>query len=78
MSLSVPCHDGLTRTTLKKKKKARTRFILLFKNLESCRHPWLMPVILAAQEAEIRRIAVRRQAWANSLQDPISKKAITK
>jgi hypothetical protein len=33
-----------------------------------------MPVILAIQEAEIRRIAVQSQSWANSLRDPISKK----
>jgi hypothetical protein len=32
-----------------------------------------MPVILATQEAEIRRIAVLSQPWANSLRDPISK-----
>jgi hypothetical protein len=32
-----------------------------------------MPVILAIQEAEIRRIMVRRQSHANSSQDPISK-----
>jgi hypothetical protein len=28
---------------------------------------WLTPVILAAQEAELRRIAVLKPAWANSL-----------
>jgi hypothetical protein len=42
------------------------------------RHPWLMPIILATQEAEIRRITVLSQAWANSSQDPISKKPIIK
>jgi hypothetical protein len=36
-----------------------------------------MPVILATQEAEIRRIG-SKPAWANSLQDPILKKPITK
>jgi hypothetical protein len=35
-----------------------------------------MPVILATQEAEIRRITI--QNWANSLGDPILKKPITK
>jgi hypothetical protein len=33
----------------------------------------LTPVILAAQEAEIRRIAVQSQPEANSSQDPILK-----
>jgi hypothetical protein len=33
-----------------------------------------MPVILATQEAEIRRITVQSQPQANSSQDPISKK----
>jgi hypothetical protein len=35
---------------------------------------WFMPIILAIQEAEIRRKPVQ----ANSLRDPISKKPITK
>jgi hypothetical protein len=33
-----------------------------------------MPVILAIQEAEIRRMAVQSQPQANSSLDPISKK----
>jgi hypothetical protein len=37
-----------------------------------------MPAILATQEAEIRRIAVLSQPLANSSEDPISKKSITK
>jgi hypothetical protein len=37
-----------------------------------------MPVILATQEAEIRRIAVRSQSWENSLKDPILKIPIAK
>jgi hypothetical protein len=37
-----------------------------------------MPVILATQEAEIRRAVVQRQPKANSSQDTISKKPITK
>jgi hypothetical protein len=30
------------------------------------------PVILTAQETEIRRITVRNPAWINSPQDPVS------
>jgi hypothetical protein len=48
-----------------------------FKDKEA-RHQWLMPVILATQEAEIRRIVGLKAAWANCLQHPISKKPITK
>jgi hypothetical protein len=32
-----------------------------------------MPVVLATEEAEIRRIMVQNQPQANGLQDPISK-----
>jgi hypothetical protein len=39
---------------------------------------WLTPVILATQEAKVRRIAVQSQSWANSLGDPILKRPITK
>jgi hypothetical protein len=38
---------------------------------------WVTPVILATQEAEIRRIVVQSQPWANNFRDPISKKPIT-
>jgi hypothetical protein len=37
-------------------------------------HPWLIPIILAIQEADIRRTA----AWANTSQDSISKTYNTK
>jgi hypothetical protein len=39
---------------------------------------WLTPVILATQEAEIRRITVQSQPQANSSRDPILKKPATK
>jgi hypothetical protein len=44
------------------------------KSKSLARWRWLTPVILATQEAEIRRILVWSQSQANSLQDPISKK----
>jgi hypothetical protein len=40
--------------------------------------PRLTPVILATQEAEIRRIEVQSQPWANSFRAPILKKPFTK
>jgi hypothetical protein len=39
---------------------------------------WLTPIILATQEAEIRRITVRSQSGQIVLQDPLLKKPITK
>jgi hypothetical protein len=37
-----------------------------------------MPIILATQEAEMRRIEVQSQPWQIVLWDPISKKPVTK
>jgi hypothetical protein len=37
-------------------------------NEKGARCPWLTPIILATQEAEIRRITVRSQQGANSLE----------
>jgi hypothetical protein len=37
-----------------------------------------MPVILATQEAEIRRMQFKEPAQANSSRDPVSKKPFTK
>jgi hypothetical protein len=37
----------------------------------SMRRSWFTPVILATQEAGIRRLVVQSQLWANSLRDPI-------
>jgi hypothetical protein len=37
-----------------------------------------MPVILATQETEIRRITVQSQSWQVSSRDPVSKTPITK
>jgi hypothetical protein len=34
--------------------------------------PWLKPIILAAQKAELRRIVVQSQPRENSSQSPIS------
>jgi hypothetical protein len=41
-------------------------------------HQWLTPVILATEEAEIRRIAVRSQPRQVVPQDPNLKKSFTK
>jgi hypothetical protein len=54
-----------------------TKKITFQKNYKA-RYQWLRPAIPATQEAEIRRIVVQSQLWANSSQDPISKKPITK
>jgi hypothetical protein len=37
-----------------------------------------MPVILATQEAEVRRITVQSQTWENSSRHPYFEKPITK
>jgi hypothetical protein len=37
-----------------------------------------MPVILATQETELKRIMVQSQPWTNSSHDPISKNPIKK
>jgi hypothetical protein len=37
-----------------------------------------MSVIQATQEAEIRRITVQSQPWANSSRDPVSQRPFTK
>jgi hypothetical protein len=46
---------------------------MLVKTMFTSRHLWFTPVILATQEAEIRRIVVRSQPWQIVLQDSISK-----
>jgi hypothetical protein len=51
---------------------------LVFKKVLGGRCWWLMPVILATQEAEIWKIVVWNQFQANSLQDPILKIPNTK
>jgi hypothetical protein len=49
---------------------------VFFKEVKPARCQWLTPVILATQEAEIRRIVNQSQSQANSLRNPISKKSI--
>jgi hypothetical protein len=49
------------------------RVELAGQELHTPRCQWLMPVILATQKAEIRKIVVQSQLGANSLGDPISK-----
>jgi hypothetical protein len=44
----------------------------VFKALDA-RHWWLVPIILANQEAEIRKIKVQSQSTQIVPQDPISK-----
>jgi hypothetical protein len=46
-------------------------------NPHKARCQWLTPIILATQEAEIRRILVQSQA-GQIVQDPVLKKPITK
>jgi hypothetical protein len=62
----------IARLCLKKAKRKR------LKEGVEARHWQLTPVILATQEAEIRRITVQSQPQANSPRDPFSKKPITK
>jgi hypothetical protein len=42
--------------------------------LQQAGHQWLTSIILATQEAEIRRITVRSQPGQSIPRDPISKK----
>jgi hypothetical protein len=42
-------------------------YLLLLKEMIWSRHWWLTPVILATQEAKIRRIVVKSHPRANSL-----------
>jgi hypothetical protein len=49
------------------------RWKFKIKILKWARHRWLTPIILATQKAEIRRMAIQSQPWANSSRDPISK-----
>jgi hypothetical protein len=75
--LLLSLFDGL-RTFNKYLLKSKMLLPCLLQRYKEAGHWWLTPVILATQEAEIRRIVVRSQFRANSLQDPISNKTITK
>jgi hypothetical protein len=46
----------------------------IIKKMQTARHRWFTSVIIAIQEAEIRRITIQSQLGQNSSQDPISKK----
>jgi hypothetical protein len=50
---------------------------LSIRNRAGARHQWLMPVILAVQEAEIRRIMAQSQP-RQTVRDPILEKPIAK
>jgi hypothetical protein len=50
----------------------------LFKKNVRAGRRWLTPVILATQEAEIRRIVIQSQSRQIVPQDPILKKPFTK
>jgi hypothetical protein len=54
-----------------------TLVIQELKKIRQARHLWVTSVILATQEAEIRRITIQSQLQANSSGDPISKTPIT-
>jgi hypothetical protein len=45
-----------------------------FKRVTNARQGWIMPLILATQEAEIRRMSLLKLVRANSLQAPNMKK----
>jgi hypothetical protein len=59
-----------TKKTASRKKKEKKK--------KTAGYWWLTPIILATQEAEIRRIVVQSQPKANSSGDPTSKNLITK
>jgi hypothetical protein len=52
--------------------------VYVLKSMCCAGHQWLTPVILATQEAEIKRITVRSQPREIGQRDPISKKPFTK
>jgi hypothetical protein len=52
-----------------KPSSTKKKIFFFFKSQKQAGCQWLTPVILATQEAEIRR----KPPWANSSQDPICK-----
>jgi hypothetical protein len=74
-------HDKLTATEMSECLpgiRNGVGVVVCLQKVTVVRPRWLKPVILATQEAEIKRIADRRQPQQNSLGDHISKKSILK
>jgi hypothetical protein len=51
---------------------------MYFKNIYEIRHWWLIFIILATQETEIRRITVRSQLWQIVHETPSQKHSTQK
>jgi hypothetical protein len=67
---SIPGHLPISGCPRKK--------VLIIESLAKARHLWLMPVTLATQEAEIRRITVQSQPGEIVYKILSRKKSVTK